>query len=342
MKAAVIWTISDFRAYGMLSGWMTVGRLSCPSCMEQTKSFKLKHGRKHSWFDCHYQFLQHTHVFRKNKSVFYKNKVEHSEPPPRLNEHQVWDRISKIPKTTDHSRKSSVYGVSHNWTKQSIFWELPYWRHLLIRYNLDVMHIEKNVCERILHTIMDVKGKTKDDINARRDLVKHYKGRKLHMQTTEVVGGERMTTPTAPFVLNKEQKKALCEWTQNLKFPDGYASNLSRCINIQGNKLHGMKSHDYHIFIGRLLPIALKELLSTNIWEVLTELSQFFRDPSSAQIHIDDMVRLEKNIPALLCKLEKFFPPSFFNIMEHLPIHLPYQARVSEPVRYTWMYSSER
>ena len=103
-----------------------------------------------------------------------------------------------------------------------------------------------------------------------------------------------------------------------------------------------MKSHDYHIFMGRLLPIALRELLPTKIWNELIELTQFFRDLSSAQIHIDDMVRLEKNIPEILCKLEKFFPPSFFNVMKHLPIHLPYQVRVGGLVQYTWMYSSER
>ena len=102
-----------------------------------------------------------------------------------------------------------------------------------------------------------------------------------------------------------------------------------------------MKSHDYHIFMGRLLPIALRELLPTNIWKALTELSQFLRDLSFTQTHIDGMVHLEKNIPEILCKLEKFFPP-FFNVMEHLPIHLPYQVRVGGPVQYTWMYSSER
>ena len=79
---------------------------------------------------------------------------------------------------------------------------------------------------------MDVKGKTKDDINASRDLVEHCKCRKLHVQTTKVVRGERVTMPMAPFVLNKEQKKASCEWTQNLKFPHGYVSNLSRCVDI--------------------------------------------------------------------------------------------------------------
>ena len=55
--------------------------------------------------------------------------------------------------------------------KKSIFFELPYWRHLLIRRNLDVMHIEKNICDNILGTLLDIHGKNKDSLNARLDLV---------------------------------------------------------------------------------------------------------------------------------------------------------------------------
>ena len=114
MRAAVIWTVSDFLAYSMLSGWMTADRLSCPYCMDHTTSLRLKHGKKHSWFDCHCQFSPHDHVFRKNKSAFYKNRVEHSKPPPSLNGHQMRDHVSKMPKITDHSGKTSMYGIAHN------------------------------------------------------------------------------------------------------------------------------------------------------------------------------------------------------------------------------------
>ena len=47
-----------------------------------------------------------------------------------------------------------------NWLK-SIFFKLPYWRTLLLRYNLDVMHIEKNVCDSIIRTLMSTKRKRK-------------------------------------------------------------------------------------------------------------------------------------------------------------------------------------
>lgn len=48
--------------------------------------------------------------------------------------------------------------------------DLPYLRSLLIRHNLDVIHVEKNVFENLFYTILDVKGKMKDNGNARKDL----------------------------------------------------------------------------------------------------------------------------------------------------------------------------
>ena len=54
--------------------------------------------------------------------------------------------------------------------KRSIFFDLEYWEHLLVRHQLDVMHIEKNVCESIYGTLLHQPGKTKDGINARKDL----------------------------------------------------------------------------------------------------------------------------------------------------------------------------
>jgi len=34
LKVALLWTMSDFATYGMLSGWMIVEKLACPYCME--------------------------------------------------------------------------------------------------------------------------------------------------------------------------------------------------------------------------------------------------------------------------------------------------------------------
>ena len=43
-----------------------------------------------------------------------------------------------------------------------------------------------------------------------------------------------------------------------------------------------------------------------------------------------------------LRKLEKIFPPSFYDIMVHLSIHLVDEAKIGGPVQYRWMYPIER
>jgi len=126
MNIAVIWTISDFSAHDMLSGWMTAARLACPYCMENTKSFRLKHGNKYCWFDCHRQFLLTGHKFHRNKSAFFKNKEDYSPPTLRLSGDEIWNHVSLLPKASDHQGKVVGYGDVHNWSRRSILWDLPY------------------------------------------------------------------------------------------------------------------------------------------------------------------------------------------------------------------------
>ena len=96
MRAALMWTINDFPAYGMLSGWSTAGRLACPVCMSDTKAFYLENGRKHSWFDCHRRWLGHDHAFRRNVFGFTRNRVETDAPPRRMSGEETLEQIQSL------------------------------------------------------------------------------------------------------------------------------------------------------------------------------------------------------------------------------------------------------
>ena len=50
IRVALMWTINDFLAYGMVSGWSTHGKLACPYCMENNKAFTLTNGGKAFFF----------------------------------------------------------------------------------------------------------------------------------------------------------------------------------------------------------------------------------------------------------------------------------------------------
>ena len=121
------------------------------------------------------------------------------------------------------------------------------------------MHIEKNVFENMFNTVMQVDGKTNDNEKAREDL-------KVLCRRSELEKNEATRKFTkACYTLDKPSKQILCEWVKNIKFPDGYASNMARCVDTRKHKLFGMKSHDCHVFMQRLIPIAFCELLLTNV-----------------------------------------------------------------------------
>ena len=93
-----------------------------------------------------------------------------------------------------------------------------------------------------------------------------------------------------------------------------------------------MKSHDYHIWIERLLPTMVRGYVPEHVWQVLAELSYLFRQLCAKELSrtvIDDM---EKATPVLLCKLEMIFPPGFFLPMQHLIVHLLYEAWMGGPM----------
>ena len=94
-----------------------------------------------------------------------------------------------------------------------------------------------------------------------------------------------------------------------------------------------MKSHDYHIWIERLLPSMVRGYIPENVWKVLAELSFFFCQLCAKEVSVKVVEELEKAAPLLLCKLEKIFPPGFFLSIQHLILHLPSEARMGGPCR---------
>jgi len=76
MRAALMWTINDFTAYGMVSDWSTHGKLACLYCMENNKAFKLTNRGKASFFYCHRRLLPTNHRYRNNTNDFFVGRVK--------------------------------------------------------------------------------------------------------------------------------------------------------------------------------------------------------------------------------------------------------------------------
>ncbi|KAH7864015.1 hypothetical protein Vadar_024658 [Vaccinium darrowii] len=86
----------------------------------------------------------------------------------------------------------------------------------------------------------------------------------------------------------------------------------------------------------------MRGYLNKEIDTTLFELGNFYQQLCSKTVKMSDLDKLEKNVALVLCKLEKIFPPPFFDVMVHLAIHLPREIKLGGPVQYRWMYPIER
>ncbi|XP_020088912.1 uncharacterized protein LOC109710609 [Ananas comosus] len=262
MHTAVMWTINDFPAYGNLSGWSTYGSFACPSCNVETCSVRLKHSKKFCFMG-HRRFLDRSHKFRYDQQSFDGTEELRLAPPP-ISGSQVLDQVNSLEFTFGKMNKKFSGGRRKTWRKKSIFFKLPYWEYNLIRHNLDVMHIEKNVNDNVLNTIMNDEKKSKDNLNARRDL--------QEMRIREEF------------------------WPQE-QSSDGHASNVSRCV-VKKRKLSGLKSHDCHVIMQELLPLALRGNLPEKVSMArLKELNKIkIRHPNNNQLHSETSSQNTHNV----------------------------------------------
>ncbi|XP_058192172.1 uncharacterized protein LOC131309573 [Rhododendron vialii] len=224
MRATILMgTINDFPALAMLSGWSTKGALACPSCNVETQSLWLKNFRKYCYMG-HRRFLDQGHNFRKD-AISFDGTIETRTRPLHLSGADIFKQVQFIQnnfgkgeergRTAPKKRRvhaddgisanTMEQGVEHNWKKRSIFFDLEYWVDILIRHNIDLMHTEKNVLENILGTLLNILGKTKDNLKCavfpERSDQKTILGKHVRSSCLKVV-------PTPPSSENK--KPATC------------------------------------------------------------------------------------------------------------------------------------
>nr|AAX96657.1 transposon protein, putative, CACTA, En/Spm sub-class [Oryza sativa Japonica Group] len=355
LHAILFCTINDYPALGNLSGQTVKGKWACSECMEETRSKWLKHSHKTVYMG-HRRFLPRYHPYRNMRKNFNGHR-DTAGPPAELTGTEVHNLVMGITnefgkkrkvgkrkekstskeKTEEHVEKQKTKERSM-WKKKSIFWRLPYWKDLEVRHCIDLMHVEKNVCESLMGLLLNP-GTTKDGLNARRDLEDMGVRSELHPITTE---SGRVYLPPACYTLSKEEKIDLLTCLSGIKVPSGYSSRISRLVSLQDLKLVGMKSHDCHVLITQLLPVAIRNIFPPKMRHTIQRLCSFFHAIGQKIIDPEGLDELQAELVRTLCHLEMYFPPTFFDIMEHLPVHLVRQTKCCGPAFMTQMYPCER
>ncbi|GKB05916.1 ulp1 protease family, C-terminal catalytic domain-containing protein [Tanacetum coccineum] len=201
------------------------------------------------------------------------------------------------------------------------------------------------VCEKDTHSqcllglLLNIPGKTKDGVNARRDMVEMGIRKELAPQDTN---GTKMYLPPACYTLSKAEKTSFCKCLHGVKVPSGYSANIKNLVSMKDLKLLGMKSHDCHILLTQMIPIAIRGLMPSPVRQTITKLCLFFNMIHSKVIDHEKLDELQRDIILILCQLEMYFPPSFFDVMVHLMSHIVEEIKLAGPVFLRYMYPFER
>ncbi|XP_062086476.1 uncharacterized protein LOC133792584 [Humulus lupulus] len=181
--------------------------------------------------------------------------------------------------------------------------------------------------------LADVAEKSKNGLKARLDLQHMGIRSALHPQEK----GTRTYLPAALHTLSKLEKELFCKRLFSLKVPDGYSSNIRNCVSMEQCKLMGLKSHDCHILMQQLLPVAIKGLMPLGPRDAIIRLCTFFNRICQRVLDRESIMTLENDVIETLCLLERFFPPSFFDVMIHLVVHIGRETRLCGPVQFRWI-----
>lgn len=338
MKAAVIQTISDFPGLGMLGGLKCKGYKACPLCLDD---IDVIHLADRMCYQGHRRWLSNDHPWRFQSSKF-NGKVELRDAPTTLTGEEILARV--LVHEDDYAEQSTHPDYKNKgagkerlcWTHMSVFYTLPYWATLTQPYSLDVMHIEKNVFDNIFGTILGIQGKTRDDVKAREGLEILGIRKELWLKK------KRNKISQAPYTVSPEQRAEIFAFIRDAKYPYGYAGSLKNKINVDDKKFNGLKTHDCHVMLQRLLPVFIRPYLPHHVIDPLISLSRWFQKLCCKELRVSDVIQMKEDIIIILCKLEMVFPPAFFTIMVHLLVHLPDQVLLKGPVHYSWMYPIER
>jgi hypothetical protein len=143
LRVAYLWSIHDYLGYGKFASWCVHDRLNCPICMYDSDAYKLEHGKKVTFFDCHRRFLPLSHPFRGDRKSFTKGKTVRKGPLKRKLGANITQMLDDLKESGNG--KFEGYGENHNWTHKSCLCELSYAKALILPYNIDLMHQERNV-----------------------------------------------------------------------------------------------------------------------------------------------------------------------------------------------------
>jgi hypothetical protein len=110
----------------------------------------------------HYHFLPNGHRLWSDNE--FAGIHESNDPPGEFSIEELLAELEKV-KDVRHGKPQSSGkrmcfdlegGKVKIWSQMVSLLKLSYWHKLKVRHNLDIMHIEKNICESLMVTILNI------------------------------------------------------------------------------------------------------------------------------------------------------------------------------------------
>ncbi|KAK1642273.1 hypothetical protein QYE76_060078 [Lolium multiflorum] len=107
-------------------------------------------------------------------------------------------------------------------------------------------------------------------------------------------------------------------------------SLLGTVLNMPERTKDGSKArHDLmaldirkELHFAQILPVAIRGIMEPHVRATLTDLCNVFDVITRKSITVKKLGRLQEEIVTILCEMEMYFPPAFFDIMVHLLVHI--------------------
>ena len=167
--------------------------------------------------------------------------------------------------------------------------------------------------------MLDIKGKTKDGIKSWTDLVNLGIRLDLHLGPPH---NGKVNIPGVAYNLMQDERMAFLKLLRGIKVPTGFSSNIKSLVSMKDLIMTGYNSHDCHVMLTVFLPIAIRAIRPEYVKMVITRMSYFFNRITQKVIDKAELPALKEFIAETLCQLEMCFPPSYFDIMPHLMMHM--------------------
>ena len=110
-------------------------------------------------------------------------------------------------------------------------------------------------------------------MKVRRDLQRRNMRKHLWL-TPHPRKARKMVKPRAPYILGEGEFEKFAKCIESLKTPSGYSSDHGKCIR---KEFGGLKSHDYHILMQQVLPLAIHVLMQPRLYMAMMRMSRLFR-----------------------------------------------------------------